>query len=115
MTNEHHTSAVNQFRLAADRLYARVSTWSPNRWQAPPPIAVGTTTLGGTAADRLRELLTFLADAAADASGEPRRPVPALPDHALPDQFAVLAHDLVATGDEAANAAALAALRAVFP
>ena len=43
----------------------------------------------------MRELIQYLADTAAVAEGQPRRPVPRLDSvFALPDQFAVIAHDL---------------------
>lgn len=50
----------------------------------------------------VREALQRLADVAARAEGVASRPVPALGAHALGDQVLVLAHDLVAVGDEIA-------------
>jgi hypothetical protein len=41
-----------------------------------------------------------LADLAADAAGRRRRAVPELPSHAVADQVAVTAQDLIAEGDE---------------
>ncbi|MBB5786077.1 hypothetical protein [Jiangella mangrovi] len=51
--------------------------------------------LGGADAGTVHRLAQALADAAADARGEPRRPVPRLGDHALPDQVAVTGRDLL--------------------
>lgn len=45
----------------------------------------------------VRAGLQRLADLAADADGEPRRPVPVLGAHALADQALVLGHDLLGT------------------
>ncbi|WP_363326460.1 hypothetical protein [Haloactinopolyspora sp.] len=45
-------------------------------------------------ADAVHQLAQRLADAAADARGEPRRPVPRLADHALADQLQVVAREL---------------------
>lgn len=50
----------------------------------------------------VRNVVQRLADLGADAEGAPRRPVPVLGAHALGDQVLVLAHDLVATGDDVA-------------
>jgi hypothetical protein len=54
-----------------------------------------------------------LADLAADSAGRPRRPVPVLAAHGVADQLAVTAHDVLAEGDDAAVAAAAAALTAL--
>jgi hypothetical protein len=51
-----------------------------------------------------------LADLAASAEGRPPRPVPRLADRVLPDQLAVMAHDVSETGDAAAERAALTEL-----
>lgn len=51
---------------------------------------------GEEAASRLRQIragLQRLADLAADAEGEPRRPVPVLAAHALGDQMLVLGYE----------------------
>ena len=45
-------------------------------------------------ADAVHQLAQRLADAAADARGEPRQTVPRLADHALPDQLQVVAREL---------------------
>jgi hypothetical protein len=46
------------------------------------------------------ETAQALADLAADAAGRRRLPVPVLPAHAVADQVAVTALDLVAEGDD---------------
>ena len=58
-------------------------------------------------------LVQLLADLGADAEARPRRTVP-LPEHdlVLPDQLAVMAADLLVTGDTAALAAAADAVAA---
>jgi len=64
--------------------------------------------------DATSATLQTLADAAARAQGQPRRGVPRIGVHAVPDQVLVLAHDLVAGtpepgafGTEAASRGAL--------
>ncbi len=60
----------------------------------------------------MHTLAQRLADAAADATGEPRRPVPRLDnDLALPDQVTVLAADLPAV--PSVRESALADVRSV--
>lgn len=67
---------------------------------------------GVTPAARTRAVLQQLADAAADAEGRPRRPVPVLADRALPDQLVVLVRDALEAGaDPAPVHRALVALR----
>ena len=68
---------------------------------------------GSTPADRAHQVAQRLADLAADAVGRDRRPVPRLADHAVGDQVAVLGADVLAEGDDAAQAAALAELTAL--
>jgi hypothetical protein len=76
---------------AVARLVGQVAHWTPARWAKPG--AAG----GASRADLVHALAQRLADAAADASGEPRRPVPRLDnDLALPDQLRVLGADLSA-------------------
>jgi len=77
--------------LALDRLIGRVQHWTPSRWARPSAVD------GRTRADLVHSLAQRLADAGADASGEPLRPVPRLDnDSALPDQLRVLTADLLA-------------------
>ncbi|WP_432524175.1 hypothetical protein [Kineococcus sp. SYSU DK006] len=59
-----------------------------------------------TRAEQLHEAAQALADLAADAEGQPRRPLPVLAVHGLGDQLAVVGHDVAAAGDAAALAAA---------
>lgn len=67
-----------------------VSHWTPGRWRRTVPG-------GGTRADLVHGLVQRLADWAADAEGQPHRPVPRLDnDLALPDQLRVVASDLAA-------------------
>jgi hypothetical protein len=54
-----------------------------------------------------------LADLAAAAEGRPARPVPRLDDRVLPDQLAVMAHDVFRAGDPDAVGTALAELIAL--
>jgi hypothetical protein len=62
-------------------------------------------------------VLQRLADAGADAEGQPRRLVPLLADVNLADQLTVMVDDILRTGDPAAlrtAATELAALRAAL-
>ena len=68
---------------------------------------------GVSAAGRTHDCAQLLADVAADANGRPRRPVPVLAAHAAADQLAVMAHDVLAEGDDAAVAVAAGALTAL--
>jgi hypothetical protein len=86
---------VNDGGLAREvrRLVDRVTHWTPSRWAASG--VSGT----GSRADMVYALVQDLADHAADAEGEPHRPVPRLDnDAALPDQLRVIAADLLAVG-----------------
>jgi len=75
-----------------DRLIARLRAWTPARYAAR---AAG----GRRRGDALHELVQRLADLAADAEGQPRRPVPRLAsDLVLPDQLRVVVHDLLRAG-----------------
>jgi hypothetical protein len=76
---------VDELIRAVDLLVRQVGHWTPERWARSGRV------------DRMHALVQRLADRAADAEGEPRRPVPRLPsDLALPDQLRVIAADLVA-------------------
>jgi hypothetical protein len=86
-------SPVDAVRRELELLRNAVSHWGPPRW-------VGR-------AERVHRLVQRLADLAADAEGEPRRPVPRLDnDLALPDQLRVVVADLIAAGPPEALAAA---------
>jgi hypothetical protein len=98
---------------ALERFVRQVGHWEAPRWATP----FGDTP--GTRADALHALVTWVADAAADAENEPRRPVPRLPhDPALVDQLRVVTADLRAATppDEVLTEAAtrLTALRSAF-
>lgn len=86
-------------RRESRSLVQRLRLWTPSRFAAQAPSH-------GTRADLVHHLAQRLADQAADAEGQPRRPLPRLEgDLVLPDQVAVTADDLVRTGDaEAARA-----------
>lgn len=82
---------ATDLELALDRLIGRVQHWTPSRWTRPSAVD------GTTRAELVHALAQRLADAAADASGEPTRPVPRLDnDLGLTDQLRVLAADLLA-------------------
>lgn len=65
---------------------------------------------GRSPSDLAHELSQRLADLAADVAGRERRPVPRLADHGAGDQVDVLTQDLLAEGDDASLATALADL-----
>jgi hypothetical protein len=74
-------------------LARQVSHWTPERWAAPAFPG------GASRAELVHGLVQRLADVAADAEGEVRRPVPRLDnDLGLPDQLRVMAADLVTSG-----------------
>jgi hypothetical protein len=80
---------AEELARAVDRLVDQVTNWTPSRWAAA---SAG----GGSRADAAHALAQRLADLEAQAAGRPPRPVPRLPsDVALPDQWRVLARDLV--------------------
>jgi hypothetical protein len=84
-----------EFARAVSRLVNQVSHWTPPRWAA-------SSASGGTRAEVVHALVQRIADLAADAEGQPRRPVPRLDsDLALPDQLRVVAADLLAAGSTA--------------
>jgi hypothetical protein len=90
-------------RRESRSLVQRLRLWTPARWAAAAAPF-------GTRADLVHHLAQSLADLAADAEGEPRRPLPRLDsDLGLPDQLAVTADDLVRAlpPAEAARAATL--------
>jgi hypothetical protein len=90
------------------RLVDRVAHWTPPRWAASSTSGAGAV----SRADLVHALVQDLADRAADAEGQPRRPVPRLEhDMALPDQLTVIAADLLATGSPEVLAAAAQRVR----
>jgi hypothetical protein len=81
---------------AVRRLVDRVAHWTPARWRAQSGS-------GRSPADSVYELVQEVADLAADAEGQPRRPVPRLAnDLSLPDQLRVVTNDLIAAGPQPA-------------
>jgi hypothetical protein len=120
--------AAGEFARAVRRLVDRVSRWTPSRWAAsspveatgpigptpatpPPHRAAAGAGAGTTRADVVHALVQAVADLAADAEGQPRRPVPRLDnDLVLPDQLRVMAADLVASASTA-DALRIAAAR----
>jgi hypothetical protein len=83
------------FDDSISRLVNQVAHWTPARWSKP--VAAGDV----SRADAMHALVQRIADAAADASGEPRRAVPRLDNVlALPDQLKVVAADLRAAAPQ---------------
>jgi hypothetical protein len=71
-----------ELERAIGRVVEGTRYWSPARWSFK--------------ADAMHALVQELADLAADAEGQPRRPVPRLPnDMQLPDQLQVIGLDLL--------------------
>jgi len=77
------------------RVTDRLRTLDLGRLERPGPD-------GRTTAEQAHDTAQALADLAADAVGRARRVVPVLPAHAVADQVAVTAHDVLAEGDAAA-------------
>jgi hypothetical protein len=79
---------VALLRRESGSLVQRLRLWTPARWAAASEPF-------GTRGDLAHHLAQALADLAADADGQPRRPLPRLDsDLALPDQLSVTADDL---------------------
>lgn len=95
-------------RRAVDLFVGQTAHWTASRWVQPAGPE-------GTRGDLTHALVQRIADQAADAEGEPRRPVPRLvADTALPDQLRVVVADLLAAAPpEAATTAATADVEAV--
>ena len=84
---------MDEFAVSVRRLVDRVNHWTPSRWAASSAVP------GQSRASLVHGLVQRIADAAADAEREPRRPVPRLsPDTVLADQLRVVAADLAASG-----------------
>jgi hypothetical protein len=97
-------STADELTMAVARLVNQVSHWTPPRWAA-------SSVSGPTKAEVVHALVQGVADLAADAEGEPRRPVPRLDsDLALPDQLRVVTADLAAAAPDEATAERAAAL-----
>jgi hypothetical protein len=100
-------TATDELTTAVAKLVGQVAHWTPSRWAASGAS-------GQSRADRVHELVQWLADRAADAEGEPRRPVPRLDnDLALPDQLRVVAADLAAVAEPASLSEAAGRVAAV--
>jgi hypothetical protein len=82
----------DDFVISVERLVNQVGHWEQSRWSAPAATP-GSAETGR--AEVMQALLQRLADLAADAEGNPYRPVPRPSDLILPDQLRVLADDLV--------------------
>jgi hypothetical protein len=90
-------TGAEEFHRAVERLAGQVGHWTPPRWAAA--VEPG----GAARADLMHALVQRIADLAAEAEGQPRRPVPRLDnDLALPDQLRVVAADLVMAAPEPA-------------
>jgi hypothetical protein len=89
---------VALLRRESRSLVQRLRLWTPSRFAAQAGAA--------TRGDLVHHLAQRLADQAADAEGQARRPLPRLDDLALPDQLAVTSDDLTRTGDRDAARAA---------
>ena len=98
--------AVEALRVECSRVVDRLHSLAPARLARPDGG-------GSTPADRAQLVGQHLADLAADAAGRDRRQLPRLADRAAADQLAVLVADVLAEGDAAAHAAALAELTAL--
>jgi hypothetical protein len=85
-------SPVDLLRRESRALVQRVRLWTPARYAAAADP-------WGSRGDLVHHLASRLADLAADAEGQPRRPLPRLDsDLGLADQLAVTADDLVRAG-----------------
>lgn len=88
---------------AVELFVGQTGHWTASRWAQPAGPA-------GTRGDLTYGLVQRIADRAADAEGQPRRPVPRLvADPALIDQLRVVTADLVAADPSGEVAAAAAA------
>jgi hypothetical protein len=103
--------AGDEFGRAAADLVWRLRRWSPASWSVS--VSAGRCTPARTRAEAVHQTVQRLADFAATAEGRPLRPVPRLEDRVLPDQLAVMAHDVRGLGDAAAEQAALAEVAAL--
>lgn len=84
-------------------LLRRAGRWTDGSWA----VRVG----DRSRADAVFALVQQLADVAADAETQPRRPVPRRDERMLPDQLTVMAHDVLRTGSPGAWLAGLTAVR----
>jgi hypothetical protein len=106
----NHSDAASLAR----ELLPRLRRWDSASWSVSAALPGGGRR---TRAEVAAAVLQRLADAGADAEGQPRRPVPLLADVNLADQLTVMVDDILRTGDPVAVRAAateLAALRAAL-
>jgi hypothetical protein len=96
--------AGDEFGRAAADLVRRLRRWSRASWS----VEAGRFTPARTRAEAVHRTVQLLADLAAAGEGRLPRPVPRLEDRVLPDQLAVMAHDVGDLGDAAAEQSALA-------
>ncbi|WP_299033137.1 hypothetical protein [uncultured Pseudokineococcus sp.] len=115
MTSTPSGGSVEDAQRELRRCLDRLAALGPGRVVRPGPRSVGAEALGAVQArppaDVVRAALQQLADVAADLGGRPRRAVPELAPHALGDQLAVLAADVLAAADARDDAAVVVALR----
>ena len=81
------------FAVSVERLLKQVGHWEQSRWSATVQAPAT-----HSRAEVVHGLAQQLADLAADAEGNPRRPVPRVGDLTLPDQVKVTADDLFLAG-----------------
>lgn len=92
---------VGLLRRESRSLVERLRLWTPARYAAAAAP-------WGTRGDAVHHLAQSVADAAADAEGQPRRPLPRLDsDLGLADQLAVVSDDLVRADPSAPVAVAV--------
>jgi hypothetical protein len=106
--------SADELSRLVDLLTRQVGHWQAPRWAAPVPGGGDT-----SRAELVHRLVQRVADLAADAEGQPRRPVPRADNAlALPDQLRVVAADLLAADPApellAAAVAEVAATRAAL-
>ena len=104
---------VAETTRGVSELVRRLRRWTTASWAVPAsaPVVPGLAppaTIPGTAtrADVTWLAVQQLADLAATVDRRPRRPVPRLADHTLPDQLVVVWYDIAHTADPVAVAAA---------
>jgi hypothetical protein len=101
----------------ARELLPRLRRWDSASWSVPAELPADDTGGRMTRADVAAAVVQRLADAGADAEGQPRRPVPLLAAVNLADQLTVVVDDVLRIGDPAAlrtAATELAALRSAL-
>jgi hypothetical protein len=92
---------ADDFATSVDRLLNQVGHWEQARWWTRIPGSPARGAVAPTGGDRVYALVQRLADLAADAEHQPRRPVPRVGDLVLRDQLRVMSDDLLAAGPSA--------------